>query len=130
MIKSPFSFLQKNISNQGALAETRAEQFLLKKGLTLNVRNYQAACGEIDLIMRDNSVLVFIEVRLRRNPNFTSACESITKSKQSKIIRTANYYLQQHKLYNEVSCRFDVIAWDSIEKDAHPIWIKDAFAGS
>lgn len=126
-MKSPLAFLQKNKINPGAQSEHRAEEFLRQQGLILKHRNYRTIRGEIDLIMQDGETLVFIEVRLRRNPRFTTAIESVTRSKQCKIIRTAKYYLQQHKLYDKIPCRFDIIAWDATGPAAQPQWIKNAF---
>jgi len=52
--------------NRGDAAEALAAQFLRSRGLTIIERNYRCRGGEIDLIARDGSSLVFVEVRLRR----------------------------------------------------------------
>jgi putative endonuclease len=109
----------------GALAEARAETFLLQQGLVKHAKNYRCKLGEIDLIMQHNTTLVFIEVRLRTHTGFASAAESVTVRKQQKIIRTAQHYLQQHQLTNTANCRFDVIAFSD---NGNPEWIKDAFS--
>ncbi len=108
----------------GKHAEKVAQEFLLQQGLTLEAKNYRAKTGEIDLIMRDRENLVFIEVRFRDNQSRGSGLESVTRSKQSKIIRTAMVYLQEKKLMDKVPCRFDVIAVDGSEQTE---WIKAAF---
>jgi putative endonuclease len=112
-------------SGAGALAEARAEAFLLQQGLVKHAKNYRCKLGEIDLIMQHNTTLVFIEVRLRSHTGFASAAESVTVRKQQKIIRTAQHYLQQHKLTDTANCRFDVIAFSD---NGNPGWIKDAFS--
>jgi putative endonuclease len=67
-----------------------------------------------------------VEVRYRKKARLGSGIESVTKSKQQKIIRAAKYYLLENKLFNKVNCRFDVIA--SWPNDAQKIqWVKDAF---
>jgi len=109
----------------GALAEARAEAFLLQQGLVKREKNYRCKLGEIDLIMQHNTALVFIEVRLRSHTAFASAAESVTVRKQQKIIKTAQYYLQQHQLTDKANCRFDVIAFSD---NGNPEWIKDAFS--
>lgn len=114
-------------NQQGSLAETQAEQFLQQQGLLLLHKNFRCKTGEIDLIMRDQHTLVFIEVRLRSNRQFSSAAESVTWQKQQKIIRTAQVYLLKHNLLDKVRCRFDVITFD--RPQGHPQWIKDAFSG-
>src|SRR5204862_504789 len=77
----------------GTLAEQRAERYLQSQGLGLIERNYRSRFGEIDLIMRDGTSLVFVEVRMRRNKDFGGAAASIDVRKQQRIIRTAHQYL-------------------------------------
>jgi putative endonuclease len=109
----------------GTLAEARAETFLLQQGLVKRAKNYRCKLGEIDLIMQHNTTLVFIEVRLRSHTGFANAAESVTYRKQQKIIKTAQYYLQQYGLTDKANCRFDVIAFSD---NGNPEWIKDAFS--
>lgn len=111
----------------GALMETRAEAFLIAQGLVKHAKNYRCKLGEIDLIMQHQDTLVFVEVRLRSHRQFAHAAESVTPAKQQKIIKTAQYYLQQHQLTDKVNCRFDVIAF---AENAQPEWIKDAFSAA
>lgn len=107
----------------GNIAEQVAATFLQKKGLTLVERNFRCAYGEIDLVMRDGKTLVFVEVRLRSNTNFGGAAMSITRSKQQKLTRTAERYLQMH---GNFSCRFDAILMQSTDPEAVE-WIQNAF---
>ncbi len=109
----------------GKDAEAQAERFLQNKGLTPISRNFRCRCGEIDLIMRDGNELVFIEVRKRQWQQFGGAAESVDFRKQRKLIRTAQYYLQQ--LPREPFCRFDVIAFEGKAAADEPLWYKDAF---
>lgn len=110
---------------RGAAMEDRAESFLCAQGLVKKDRNYRCKLGEIDLIMLHQDTLVFVEVRLRSHRQFANAAESVTASKQRKIIKTAHYYLQQHQLTDKINCRFDVVAFSDTN---HPEWIKDAFS--
>ena len=105
----------------GDKAEKQARRYLEKQGLKLLVSNYRCKCGEIDLIMQHDQILVFIEVRCRANSRFGSAAETVDSRKQHKIINAAQYYLQQHR--REVACRFDVVALTSGTLS----WIPDAF---
>ena len=104
--------------------EARAEAYLIAQGLVKNTKNYRCKLGEIDLIMQHQDTLVFVEVRMRSHSQFAQAAESVTPAKQKKIIKTAQYYLQQHQLTDKVNCRFDVIAFGD---NTQPDWIKDAF---
>ena len=57
--------------NIGYKAEENALSFLVRQGLDVVERNFRCRFGEIDLIMRDGDVLVFVEVRKRvRLPAF------------------------------------------------------------
>ena len=80
-----FSRKDTNKSARGAQAELLAEHFLQQQGLFCIERNYRCAAGEIDLIMRDQNMLVFVEVRLRSNRFFAQAAESVNYRKQHKI---------------------------------------------
>ena len=117
---------------QGEYTESLACQYLENKGFKLIEKNFNCRVGEIDLIMKDNDSLVFVEVRYRRSNNFGSGAESITTSKQSKLIKTASLYLQQHAKLNKYPARFDVVSItgfietdniDNINFD----WIENAF---
>ena len=94
----------------GTKAEDDALAFLQGQGLTPVTRNFRCRFGEIDLIMREGSTLVFVEVRKRKNRLYGGAAASITPAKQQKIIKTAHFYLQRYKTLP--ACRFDVVAWD------------------
>lgn len=117
---------------QGEYTESLACKFLEDKGFKLIERNFHCRLGEIDLIMQDNNNLVFVEVRYRRSNNFGSGAESITYNKQSKLIKTASVYLQQHAKLNKYPSRFDVVSITGfIETDnINNIdfnWIENAF---
>ena len=76
--------------------------------------------------MRDNEYLVFVEVRSRSNPNYGNPAETVTKRKQSRLLRAAAYYLQRQRL--NLPCRFDIIAISGIDSEKECLqWIKDAF---
>jgi putative endonuclease len=106
----------------GQTAEARAEAWLKKQGLTPVTRNWRCRFGEIDLVMRDGDMLVFVEVRLRSRADFGGAAASVTPAKQKKLLAAARQYLAALK--SIPPCRFDVVA---IEGDAAPAWIRNAF---
>jgi len=107
----------------GKLAEALAADYLQARGLRLLERNYSCRMGEIDLILTDGPVLVFAEVRLRRNPAFGGAAASVTAAKRQRILRAARHYLSGRA---ERPCRFDVLLLDALDADRID-WIKDAF---
>lgn len=107
----------------GSAAEDAAADFLQQKGLKLIARNFRCPYGEIDLIMQDGKTLVFIEVRLRNNNNFGGAAMSITQSKQQKLKRSAERYMQIH---GECACRFDAVLMQTIDTSTLE-WVHNAF---
>ncbi|HEX5514937.1 MAG TPA: YraN family protein [Gammaproteobacteria bacterium] len=107
---------------RGEAAERFAERYLRARGLTLRERNYRSPHGEIDLIMRDGEILVFVEVRQRSNPRFGSGADTIDGRKQRRLQLTAEHYLQRQR--SVPACRFDVVSLNG-EGDIH--WIPGAF---
>jgi putative endonuclease len=108
---------------RGDAAEEKARQFLIGKGLTPVSRNFRCRQGELDLIMRDGKILVIVEVRFRQSGRYGGAAESITRSKQSRIIAATQIYLTRQKL--DCPVRFDVVA---IAGDGSIDWIPHAFS--
>jgi putative endonuclease len=103
----------------GNAAEDLASEYLISQGLKIVQRNFYSRFGELDLIMRDQDSLVFVEVKQRR-AGINHAIESITPAKQRKMVKTAQFYLL--KLGRDVNCRFDAVVineWGQIE------WLKN-----
>ena len=114
--------------NKGKRFEARAERLLHRAGLTILERNFACKLGEIDLVCRDGQSLVFVEVRYRSNPRYASAQASVTPAKQRRLLRTAQYYLQQKGLGESQACRFDVLAFTTTHSEAKDEieWLKNA----
>ncbi len=76
---------------------------------------------------REGRLLLFIEVRERRNPAFGGAAASVNRPKQARLIRAARHFLpwlaRLHFDGVAPACRFDVVAFDM----DRPLWIRDAF---
>mgnify|MGYP001823613526 CR=1 FL=1 len=106
----------------GKDAETRAEALLRHAGLHPVARNYRCRGGEIDLVMRDDDHMVFVEVRSRSHGGFGGAAASIGPGKQQRLILAAQHYLMSSGWSGP--CRFDVVAF---EQGHEGRWIKDAF---
>lgn len=93
----------------GAWGEMKAAEALEKKGFRVVARNYRTRFGEIDLIVRKGTLLVFAEVKLRKNDEHGMAREFVTVSKQRKILLAAESYLAGHAWAQELQSRFDVV---------------------
>lgn len=92
----------------GKEGERVAEQYLKNKGYTLVERNYRCHGGELDLIVLDRRVLVFVEVKTRTGHGFGSPFEAVEARKQQRMIRAAQFFLSQKGLHQR-DARFDVI---------------------
>jgi len=109
-------------TQRGALAESRALDYLRRQGLAPVARNYRCKGGEIDLVMRAaDGTLVFVEVRQRSGRGFGGAAGSVTPAKQRRVLRAAMHYLAT--LDREPPCRFDVVALEAGRLE----WLPDAF---
>ncbi|HBI64666.1 MAG TPA: YraN family protein [Clostridiales bacterium] len=91
----------------GARGEQRAAEYLVRRGFRILCRNYRSKYGEIDLICADDSYLSFVEVKTRSSTKFGAPREAVTKSKQQKIILTAQCWLAENP--TALQPRFDVI---------------------
>jgi len=117
----------------GRHAEQACCEFLQKQGLKLLQKNFRGHQGEIDLIMLDKKILVFIEVRYRKSNAYGGALASITPLKQHHIQATAELFLQQHPQYK--NARIDVVGMSKKPQNNgnqhddiyHYEWIKNAF---
>ncbi len=93
----------------GQRGEKLATEHLLAQGYRILARNVRYPAGELDIVAQDGSYLVFVEVRTRRGRNYGSPEESVTRTKQAKLIEVARTYLQEHELH-DVDWRIDVVA--------------------
>ena len=105
--------------------ELKARRWLEGQGLGFIAANVRERSGEIDLIMREGTVTVFVEVRYRASGAFGGAAASVTRSKQNKLLQTARLWLARHNgSFDTVDCRFDVIAFTGNEIE----WFSNAFS--
>lgn len=114
--------MSKTNIQRGNLAEDQALEFLEAQGLILVFRNFLCKAGEIDLILRDQTTVIFVEVRYRADTSRGTGADTVTRSKMTKIINSARYFLMQNPAYVKLDCRFDVISIS-----ASLDWIQNAF---
>jgi len=110
---------------RGDVAEVLACRYLEARGLVLVTRNFRCRLGELDLVMRDGPQVVFVEVRSRVNRRYGRPIETITPTKQKRLLRAAAYYLQ--KTACTAPCRFDAVGITSENGVDTVEWINNAF---
>lgn len=104
----------------GRSGERKAAKFLSRKGYKILELNYRCRFGEIDIIAADGDVTVFVEVKTRSSDKFGLGYESVVRSKQDKLMKTAQHYMMEN---GESPARFDVVSIDG----GRVTHIEDAF---
>ena len=112
--------------SSGAWGEDLALRYLTRRGYSLVERNFRTRRGEIDLVVRNDGVLVFVEVKLRRTTNFGDPLEAVTPRKQATIRSLAVQYLAERNPHFD-TLRFDVIGILATRNGLHIDHIEDAF---
>ena len=109
--------------------EKLARDYLIQQGLKLVEQNYHSRFGEIDLIMLDQQVLCFIEVKFRKSNAFGGAASAIPWAKQQKIVKTAQCYISSTPKIAQKPMRFDalILQQASSVADMNLEWIQNAF---
>lgn len=110
---------------KGKAGEDLAAQFLIEKGYQILARNYRYKRSEIDLIVKKDNCLVFVEVKLRTTDAFGFPEEFVDKKKATKILEGAEEYAYQTKWTGNI--RFDIVAIRQINGQKEVVQIEDAF---
>ncbi len=101
--------MPKSTISLGTQGEELAVVHLKKQGFKILAQNYRQKTGEIDIIARDGTYLVFIEVKTRKSLRFGRPYEAVTHKKQTQITKVALEYITRNKLHDQ-PMRFDVIS--------------------
>ena len=92
----------------GLEGEAVARRYLKDLGFRIVEENFNCPLGEIDLIVEDGDVLVFVEVKTRRSTRFGTPAEAVHARKQRQILRVAEAYMRERRFRGP--CRVDVVA--------------------
>jgi len=93
----------------GRWGEERAARFLTRRGWVILARNYRFGRREVDLVVRREQLVAFVEVKTRGGDGFGAPQEAITALKRREIEAVAAHFLARHGL-DGVSVRFDAVA--------------------
>lgn len=109
----------------GTEKELLVAEFLTEHGIQVLNRNYRTARGEIDLIGYKDGVLIFFEVKYRRNAQFGYPQEAVHIQKQRTICMVSMQYLREcaDALPDFRMVRYDVVSI----LDGNITWLQDAF---
>jgi putative endonuclease len=100
----------------GDWREIEARRYLETKAYVFIERNFRVPEGEIDLVMQDGDIVVFIEVKTRTSDSFGTPEESVSGAKRKRLLRAAWAFLQEWERI-DASWRIDVVAIE-----ASPNW--------
>src|SRR4051794_13410313 len=91
----------------GLSAESRAAALLVAKGYRILARRWRSSVGEIDIVARRRSLLVFVEVKARNN--LDEAAESVTPRQRQRIAAAAEAWLATYPDQRIRALRFDAV---------------------
>ena len=82
----------------GKLGEDLACGELRRRGYAILERRYRTRYGEIDIVARHETTLVFVEVKARVGDDYGGSGAAVTPWKQQRIVRMAVDYLSRRRL--------------------------------
>ena len=107
--------------------ESIAEKYLIENGFKIIKKNFHfGKLGEIDIVAEKGGFLVFCEVKGRNNDHYGTAIESVSYSKQMKLRKAAEGYMQINKITDK-DCRMDLVAIDIVDGKPQITHLENAF---
>ena len=94
---------------RGLAGEQQAIQYLLSRGWHIVAHRFRVGHTEIDLIVRQGSLVAFVEVKARRGDAFGSPLEAVTGAKRRELVKAARVWVDRYGRPPDVY-RFDCIA--------------------
>ena len=92
----------------GAEGETRAATFLTRRGYRIVDRNVRTGGVEVDLIVKQGTLIAFVEVKTRRSEAFGSPELAVDAAKRARLVRGAAAWLRENP-GRARRFRFDVV---------------------
>ncbi len=109
----------------GLAGEEAAARYLMFRNYSIRERNWRCGRLEIDIIAERYGLLVFVEVKSRRNESYGSPAEAVDRQKMLHTLTAANAYIRLHRLVMPV--RFDIVAVIGEQPPFRIEHIRDAF---
>ena len=95
-------------NDTGKWGEDLAAKYLEEKGYTIVERDWKSGRRDIDIIALDDDVVVFVEVKTRRNRLFGDPEESVDYHKLQNLQQAISHYLKFRNIRQDI--RFDIIS--------------------
>ena len=114
--------MSKKIGEKG---EQIAYEYFLANDYQIVAQNYRYKRGEIDLIVEKDNLLVFVEVKLRKNIRFGQPENTISPKQQKLILSAAENYVFENNWTNNI--RFDILAIVGKDDKYEVMHLEDVF---
>ena len=95
---------------KGKRGEDLAARYLIKQGYEVSQRNWTCRWGEIDLVAKEGSSLVFVEVKYRSSDKFGYSYQAVNPIKIKSLKRSIRRYIYLYRLFDQ-AYRLDVVCF-------------------
>lgn len=102
--------MMQNKRRIGSIQEDRVADWMRRHGYRILAQNFRCRFGEIDLIVKKDGCIIFVEVKYRSTGNCGAPQEAVDLLKQQRICNAASFYLYKTQCPPDTPCQFDVAA--------------------
>ena len=111
----------------GRWGEDLAVQFLEKSGYEVLARNWRCRDGELDVVVRRDGTLCFVEVKTRSSAAFGLPAEAVGPQKAARIRKLAGRWLTEQRPRGWSGLRFDVVSVMRTAAGPEVLHLEDVF---
>lgn len=108
----------------GLQAEGFAERWFCERGFVLIERNWRCRHGEIDLVLRKDTRIHFVEVKARSTIHIQHALEAIDERKRLCLERAIEAWREVHPVYVGYAYQVDAFCVWLEAKHWRSLWIE------
>jgi putative endonuclease len=120
-----FAYGMAHTQDLGKWGEMQAIEWLRAKGISILVCNWRYGRYEMDIVAKDASRLIFVEVKTRRNDKYEGPEETVSKAQQKRLLDSGMAYAES--IHHEGPVRFDIISIVQLSYGKKLLHIPDAF---
>ena len=103
------SFSKSN-RERGRQYEELAGKYFIEQNYEILKKNWQAGRKEIDIIVKKENLIVFVEVKSSSSKKFGHPSERVDKKKVQNLSDAAKQFILTHNLH-DIDLRFDLITF-------------------
>lgn len=110
----------------GHTGEEAAARYLMFHDYSIRSMNWRTGHKEIDIVAEKRGLLVFVEVKSRRDEAYGLPEDAVDEEKIHNLVSAADTYMRYYEL--DMPVRFDIITVTGLSKPFHIRHIKNAFS--